>query len=75
MPTEDRLMVDRSCDGWTYGLLFRVQAISDQAIGGLIVGFTSIPSLPSLIREFLINQKRFDVGFAEYGLRVACLMG
>jgi hypothetical protein len=35
--------------------------------GGLIVCFASIPSLPNLISQFLINQQGFDVDLGEHG--------
>jgi hypothetical protein len=40
--------------------------------GGFIVGLASIPNLPHLIRQTLINQQGFDVDFGEHDLRMAC---
>ncbi len=37
-----------------------------------IVQFTSTPSLPNLIRQFLINQEGFYVDFGEHGLKMDC---
>ena len=37
-----------------------------------IRNYPSIPQLPHLIRQFLINQQGFDVDFGEHGHRIAC---
>ena len=38
----------------------------------LIINLPSIPSLPNLISQFIINQQGFDVDFGEHGLRMTC---
>jgi len=42
-------------------------------ISNRVVYFPTIPSLPNLISQFLINQQGLDIVIGEYGLRTACL--